>query len=262
MRLEKCPRCSAAVHKTDHVCVSCGLDLLEAEKKLSAQAAADAARVDRQRAQVGRSGAAAGVATDVGEDTRLRVYDQFHVEAMKKEKQTAIATTALGAIIGTVFVFAGLSYMGKAGGLNGLINSLSPSHLRDLGFGMVGDNGVLAAVMLGLGIAGLLMGIGQFQRVLLINAAVADVKFGGRPTVVSVPAATAAGMLIASFLFPPLGIILGILFMLSHDSDTHDLGGKMLLAGGIAIALCVGNVVWGLAGQLGQGSNVPVTPGG
>ncbi|MBC7287418.1 MAG: zinc-ribbon domain-containing protein, partial [Armatimonadetes bacterium] len=38
MRLEKCPRCGAKVQPTDTICLDCGLDLVEARKKIAAEA--------------------------------------------------------------------------------------------------------------------------------------------------------------------------------------------------------------------------------
>jgi len=35
MALKKCPRCGAKVQPTDTVCLECGLDLVEARKRLA-----------------------------------------------------------------------------------------------------------------------------------------------------------------------------------------------------------------------------------
>ncbi len=250
MRLEKCPRCNAPVTRTDAVCVGCGLDLVEAEKKLTAQMT-EAKPPDR-RAQVGKPGAASGQATDVGQDTRLHVYDEFHSEELQKERSGAIASAAIAWVAGIGFVFVGLTFLGKGGGIAGMVNSVTPATMRAEGFGMLDDSGLLAALAFGLAIAGVLAGIGQTQRIQLVRNAIEDVKFGGRPTVVGIPSWTAAGLLVAGFVVPPLGIIVGIILKLSKDADTRDLGTRVLMSAGIAIALFVANMLWGLAGQLKQ----------
>ena len=104
MRLEKCPRCGNPVVKTDQVCISCGLDLLEAERKLSAQAAAEAAKADKRPQPTPKNPAASGVATDVGQDTRLHVYDHFYAEKLTKEKQSTFVTAIVGACLGILLL--------------------------------------------------------------------------------------------------------------------------------------------------------------
>jgi hypothetical protein len=261
MRLEKCPRCNDPITKTDVVCVGCGLDLVEAEKKLTNQVA-EAASVGK-RPQVGKPGAASGQATDVGQDTRLHVYDEFHSEELQKEKSGAVASAVIAWVAGIVFVGVALTFLGKAGGIAGMIHSVTPATMREKGFGIFDDSGVLAAVAFGMGIAGILVGIGQTQRVKLVRDAIEDVRFGGRPTVVGIPSWTAAGLIIAGFVVPPLGIIVGIILKLSKDPDTRDLGTRVLMAGGAAIALFVVNELWGMAAQLKEvAPKDRVVPGG
>ncbi len=122
---------------------------------------------------------------------------------------------------------------------------------------------MVATVAFGMGIAGILVGIGQTQRVKLVRDAIEDVRFGGRPTVVGIPSWTAAGLIIAGFVVPPLGIIVGIILKLSKDPDTRDLGTRVLMAGGAAIALFVVNELWGMAAQLKEvAPKDRVVPGG
>jgi hypothetical protein len=96
-----------------------------------------------------------------------------------------------------------------------------------------------------------------------VRDAIEDVRFGGRPTVVGIPSWTAAGLIIAGFVVPPLGIIVGIILKLSKDPDTRDLGTRVLMAGGAAIALFVVNELWGMAAQLKEvAPKDRVVPGG
>jgi hypothetical protein len=178
------------------------------------------------------------------------VYDQIYAEKLQKEKQATMIIAVVAAGVGIIFLGTAMVFLGHAGGFGGMIHSLTPSTMRGEGLGALGDNGFLAGIFLGLGLAGILTGLGQMQRVKLMVDAIEDVKFGGRPTVVAIPAATSYGMILASFLFPPFGIVLGIIFKLSDDSDTRDLGTRMLLAGVAAIALFVINWLWGLAAHL------------
>jgi hypothetical protein len=235
--------------KTDQVCIACGLDLVDADRKLSARAAADAAPAKQPQPTV-RNPAASGVATDVGQDTRLHVYDEFYAEELHKERTTAIASAAVGGGLGLVFSTMGLAFMGQAGGIGGVITGITPATMQQEGMACFADFGFLAALALGIGIAGILIAIGQVQRMYLAFAAIEDIKFGGRPTVVGIPTCTVVGMITASFLFPPLGLVLGPIFKLSDDSDTRDLGTKMLIAGAAAVVLFVANLLWGMAGQL------------
>jgi uncharacterized Zn finger protein (UPF0148 family) len=250
MRLEKCPRCGNPVVKTDLVCISCGLDLLEAERKLSAQAAAEAAKAEKRPQATAKNPAASGVATDVGQDTRLHMYDHFYAEKLTKERQSTAAMAAIAGGVGILLLCIAAGFLGRTGGLGRMIHAVLPATLQAEGWGAWLDDGFLTVIVFGLGIAGILLGIGQMQRTKLMADAIEDVKFGGRPTVVAIPSATVAGLLIASFLVPPVGWVVGIIFKLSDDTDTRDVGTRMIIAATLAVALFVVNWLWGLATQL------------
>jgi cellulose synthase/poly-beta-1,6-N-acetylglucosamine synthase-like glycosyltransferase len=68
--------------------------------------------------------------------------------------------------------------------------------------------------------------------------------------VVGISSFTVIGLIIASFVIPPLGVILGILFKFSKDDDTRDLGGKMIMAAIVAIVLFAINLLVGLLSGL------------
>lgn len=242
---------------TDSVCVGCGLDLVEARKKVAAEAAQSTPVSSSQPQVAVENPAAAGIATDVGEDTRIREFDEQLAQTIRAEIPAAIVTALIGLVAGIVFLVVGLRLAGPAGGLKALA-SLTPGHLRELGFGAFGDRLFQGAMAVALGAAGLLVFVGQCHRVYTGYQAIQDVKFGGRPRVVGISSFTTAGLMLASFILPPLGLIVGIIFKLSKDSDTRDLGGRMITAAIVAVALFLLNLLIGLASAL---KNVkPATP--
>jgi len=193
--------------------------------------------------------AAAGVATDVGEDTRLREFDQQLAQTLQAERGAAILTAIIGVVIGVVCLVVGLKLLSTVGGLKAL-SILTPGYFKEKGFGIFGDQVALGAGSLALALAGLLTFIGQLHRAWTGHQAIQDVKFGGRPRVVGISTFTVLGLLIASFVVPLFGIVLGIIFKLSKDEDTHDLGGKMIWAAVLAIVLFGINLLMGLASNL------------
>ncbi len=252
MALEKCPRCGAKVQPTDSVCLECGLDLIEAKRKIAAEAKQEAAHrsPDVQQRQVAITNpAAAGIATDVGEDTRLRIFDEQLARQLAADRLASGITGGIAIIFGIGFAVAAAKLLQNVGGLRAL-SGLTPAYLRQIGFGAFSDQLFLGAVCLALSAAGWLIGIGQFHRVWTANQAIWDVKLGGRPAVVGISAFTTIGLIIASAACPLFGIILGIIFKFSQDDDTRDLGGKMILVGIAAIVLFGLNLLWGALSNL------------
>ncbi len=239
--------------------MECGLDLVEARKKLAADAAQTGPVVtsSQQRVAVAAT-AAAGVATDVGEDTRLREFDHQLAERLRAERGAAILTAIIGLGVGLACLMTGLKLLAGVGGLKAL-GGLTPGYLKDQGFGMFGDQLCLGVMTLAVAVAGLLAFAGQVHRAWTGTQAIEDIRFGGRPRVVGISSFTVAGLVIASFIIPPLGLVLGIIFKLSKDDDTRDLGGKMVTAAIVAIALLIINVLIGLASGL-KTVQPPATP--
>lgn len=248
VRLQKCPRCGETVQPTDTHCMSCGLDLLEAAEKLTASAA-ESAPTQRPAVPI-TNPAAAGIATDIGQDTRLREFDEQLAEQLQAGRSAAIVGAILGLLIGLAMLLMGLGIASKSGGLGVALRAITPAYLRTAGLLGVLEAPFLAAVCIAVGLAGLLVCIGQLHWAYTAHQAIQDVKLGGRPTVVGISAFTIAGMLIASFFFPPLGFVLGIIFLFSKDPDTHDLGKRMILVAFAAVAYVLLNFLWGLAANL------------
>ncbi|MCX7599759.1 MAG: zinc ribbon domain-containing protein [Armatimonadetes bacterium] len=248
VRLQRCPRCQERVQPTDTHCMSCGLDLLEAVQKLTASAAQSA---PTQRPAVAITNpAAAGIATDVGQDTRIREFDEQLAEQLRAGRSASIVGGILGLLIGLAMLLMGLGIASKSGGVGEALRALGPAYLRGAGLAGLLASPFLAAVCIGVGLAGLLVCVGQLHWAYTAHQAIEDVKLGGRPTVVGISAFTIAGMLIASFLFPPLGFVLGFIFLFSKDPDTHDLGKRMILVAFAAVAYILLNFLWGLAANL------------
>lgn len=252
MGFQKCPRCGSAVQPTDHVCLECDLDLIEARKKITADTAQAGLVVtsSQQRAAVAPT-AAAGVATDIGEDTRLREFDEHLAEQLRAERGAAVLTAILGVAIGIAFLVVGFRLLSPAGGLKAL-GSLTPAYFREQGFGIFGNPVFLGAMALALGLAGVLAGLGQFHRAWTGTQAIEDVKFGGRPRIVGISSFTTAGLVLGSFVLPPLGLVLGILFKFSKDDDTRDLGGRMIMAALVAAGLLIIDLIVHLVSGLTQ----------
>lgn len=265
VRLQRCPRCQERVQPTDTHCMSCGLDLVEAVQKLTASAA-QAAPTQRPAVPI-TNPAAAGIATDVGQDTRIREFDEQLAEELRAGRSASIVGGVLGLLIGLAMLLMGLGIASKSGGLGEALKSLAPAYLRTLGLGGLVSSPFLAAVCFAVGVAGLLVCVGQFHWAYTAHQAIEDVKLGGRPTVVGISAFTVAGMLIASFFLPPLGFVLGFIFLFSKDPDTHDLGKRMILVACAAVAYVLLNLLWGLAANLrspvaAEPSPAEATPGG
>ena len=121
--------------------------------------------------------------------------------------------------------------------------------------------------MILLGLAGLLCAVGQTHRIVRAQRAIAQVKRAERPDLVGISSLTWYGLLIASFVCPPLGIILGIVFKFGQDDDTRALGGSMIKSALIAIAVVAGHLIWnavaGFAAEHGAtATNTPANRAG
>jgi hypothetical protein len=247
MALDKCPRCGSKVQPTDSVCLDCGLDLIAAREKIVAEAQS-AAPAPRPAVAV-TNPAAAGLATDVGEATRLREFDEELAEKLRGERAAALLTALISLCAGLAFLWLGRKLLAQVGGWRAL-PTLTSAYLRERGFGLFADPLFLAALALGLALAGLLTAAGQFHRTYTGTQAIEDIRFGGRPRVVGISAFTTLGLLLASFLLPPVGLLLGLIFKLSDDPDTRDLGGRMVTVSLLAVGLFVVNLLWGFAAGL------------
>lgn len=261
MSSEICPKCGAIIAATDTHCMECGADIAKARREM----------VEREKRERGGpkidprthvSGARAGLSVqgETSEKVRLTTFDKHLAEKLGRERAAVIVTAVLGLIIGIVILLIGLGALKSAGGL-AAVRDLSYRGLREQGMGAFGDVALTASILVLLGVAGLLCGVGQSIRVITATQAIAAVRRGERPLVVAISNCTKAGLLLASLLAPPLGLVLGIIFKLGQDEETRRLGGSMILAAIIAIVFVGGHVLWNLlSGFTGSAGTEPSTP--
>ena len=240
-----CPKCGAMVRQTDTHCMECGVEIAEAEREI--------ARREKETRGGGPlvgepetvQGAAVGLAApgETSEKVRIKEFDRHLAEKLQRERTAVIVTAVIALLAGGAVLLLGLNALGQAGGLDAL-KALSYGDLRERGLGAFADRGFLSALMILLGLAGLLCAVGQIQRVVLAHRAIAQVKRAERPDVVGISSLTWLGLLIASFVCPPLGLVLGIVFKFGQDEDTQALGGSMIKSALIAIAVVAAHLIW------------------
>ncbi len=171
-------------------------------------------------------------------------------------------TVVIALAIGVVVLIMGLGALSKAGGMDA-IKSLDFNYLRGLGLGMFGDSTFTALLTILTGVSGLLCAIGQTRRFFSANRAVAQVKRSERPDIVGISGVTRAGLLLASVVCAPVGLILGIIFKFGRDEETKELGGSMLKISAAVIGLVVLNILWNMVAGFAasQAPTNSVTPG-
>ncbi|MGC9316552.1 MAG: zinc ribbon domain-containing protein [Armatimonadota bacterium] len=256
MALTICPKCGATVQETDTHCMECGVNLAEAEREL--------ARREKQTRGGGPiigdepviQGAAAGMAEpgETSEKVRLKEFDKQLAEKLVAERTAVIVTVVIALVAGAGTLLAGWSALKAVGGV-AAVKAMSYTDLRERGLGAFADQTFVSVLLILLGLSGLLCMAGQIHRLVLAQRAVAQVRAGERPPVVGISGMTAWGLVIASFICPPLGIILGIIFKLAQDESTRDLGGAMVKSALVAVAVVVAHLIWnavaGFAAQAG-----------
>ncbi len=254
-----CPKCAAKVGPWDTVCIDCGAPV----------------PLDREPVQIADDrdytplygGASANPAAggllhpgESSEKTRMRVFDKHMAEELKKERPATLVLAAIGLIAAVALTFAAKGLFTPAGGWVGLKDA-DWTAIRQSSFGMFVDARVLFIIATGLCIAAYLCGIGELLRFVAQTRAIRAVERNELPDVVGVTILTRVGLLIAAFLLPPLGIIMGLLLKMSNSNDLKDLGGQMLKLGVIAAGLVVLNAVWlAAAGFASQHTPDPKTP--
>ncbi len=251
MGVQICPKCGAVCQETDTHCMDCGCDIAEAEREI-------ARRAREQRGggpTVGDShtveGAAAGRADpgETSEKVRLKQFDRHLAERLEQERPAVIVTAIIAFILGAVILLLGLKALQSAGGMEAL-KTLEYADLRQRGLGAFVVPGFYSLLIILLGLSGLLCAIGQVRRFILGQRAIAAVKREERPEVVGISRLTWIGLLIASFVCPPLGIVLGIIFVLSKDESTRHLGSQMIKSGIAAIVIVIGHLIWNWIAQM------------
>ncbi|MGI5820061.1 MAG: hypothetical protein ACOX9R_18405 [Armatimonadota bacterium] len=259
MAVQICPECGAICQETDTHCMDCGCDIAEAERAITRRAKEDRGGGPAVGDAHTIEGAAAGMAEpgETSEKVRLKQFDRHMAERLERERAAVIITAIIALVIGAAILLVGLKVLQSAGGVEAL-RSLEYSDLRLRGFGAFVVPGFYGLLTLLLGLAGLLCAVGQIRRVILANRAIAQVKRGERPELVGISQLTWIGLLIASFVAPPLGIVLGIIFVLSKDESTRLLGSQMIKSAILAILIVVAHLIWNLIADLA--SREPAAP--
>jgi len=254
MRQERCPKCNARIAPTDTHCMDCGTDLLAHQDELREAATRKRPLTDQQkrdRAQAAARAVARGRqwGVETSEETRLRVFDQQEAQKMQHEMLTAWATAGIALVV-TLALLVATNAQLNAGGGWGLLKAATPLRLRELRTEALGDRALMGAALLGLTVSGLLCLVGQAMRAWTAMQSIAAVKRGEKPLIVSLHSGTRLGLMLASAVCPPAGIIIGVLLKLSRDEETRVVGGQCLLIAGIALVLHALNIVWGVAAHI------------
>lgn len=254
-----CPKCGAVVRATDTHCMDCGVNIAEAEREL--------ARREKEARGGGPlvgdvhtvQGAAAGMAEpgETSEKVRLKEFDKHLAEKLVRERSAVLVTAIIALVAGSLVLGAGLGMLRNAGGLAAL-KAMEYTDLRERGLGAFADQTFLAVLMLLLALAGLFCAIGQIHRLVVAHRAVNQVRAGERPDVVGISPLTWWGLLVASFVCPPLGLILGIIFKFGQDEETRHLGGSMIKSGIIALAVIGAHLIWNALANLASAHGAPV----
>lgn len=245
MGLAICPKCGATIQDTDTHCMDCGVNIAEAEREL--------ARREKEMRGGGPiigdekviQGAAAGMAEpgETSEKVRLKEFDRQLARTLEAERTAVVITALIALVAGFGILFGGWATLKGVGGIVAL-KELSYTHLRLQGLGAFANQTFIGLLLLLLGLSGLLCAAGQIHRFIQGQRAIAQVRAGERPDVIGISTLTAWGLIIASFVCPPLGIILGIIFKLAQDESTKDLGGAMIKSAIAAIAVVVLHLIW------------------
>lgn len=241
-----CPECGREVTKTDTHCMECGTDLLAAREKERAELRDQSvsARTGGGRTVVPANPAAAGmkVAGEKSSDeTRIRAFDKQEAERLAQERTSAWVTSGLALIVEAVLVLLALGRIKAGGGFGEIVPALKPVALRNGGlFAPV----VVGLMMLGSGVSGLLVGIGQIRLALAATRAINDVRANRKPEIAQVSTFTLLGLFLLCIFCPPIGFIVGLIMKFGRNPDLKGLGGNMVMVS-IALMVLLGvNMVW------------------
>ncbi len=247
MASNTCPKCGSPVSPTDMQCMDCGADLAETRRKtreqLRQESVAGRTGSSDEPKVVARTAASAGRALpgESSKDTRLRVFDKQEAEVLKSEAGAALVLAIIAAVVGLALLALGLMRM-KTGGW-GEVFSVRPKDLQSFG-GLV-DARLIAIVLVGLGLGGVLIAVGMFIRWGRAGAAVRSVAAGEKPEIVGLNGALQVGLLLLAVFCPPAGLIIGIILKLSKDSDIAGFGGTMIWISIGVIVLVAANILYG-----------------
>lgn len=245
-----CPKCHSKVAPSDTICMDCGADLIAAQNDVIEQAKKEARGMTAPASPAAAvaNPAAAGLVLpgENAEEKRLRVFDKQEAENLRKQRPAEIMLTSI-ALVGSCICFAvASSILKKAGGLPG-IKTLNAAEFKKLGLDVVSDPRIMFIAAACLTLAGVLCLIGEMRRLMATNSAIRAVAAGETPNVVRLSVFTQIGLLVAAFFLPPAGLVLGILFKFSKDSETRNIGSLMIWASLLCIAIVLFNWIWSIA---------------
>ncbi len=245
MGQERCPECLEPVQPTDTQCMACGADLLVARDQQRQQLQQQSVAARTGPIADAAAGAAAGRATpgETSEETRLRIFDQQEAKRLAAERVSVWVTGVLVGIPGIAALVFGLVSLHRVGLSE--VGTLGFADLRHLS--ILTDARFVAVILTGLGIAATMCAAGMARRGFLASRAIAEVKRGEKPTIVSLCWLTYYGLLLVAIFCPPLGLIVGILLKFSSDEDIKGVGGTMIILSLIVMAVWVANALLSLA---------------
>jgi hypothetical protein len=252
------------------MCLDCGADLGEArrkarEKLIDSSVAGRTGSSEEPKVAI-RSAASAGRALpgESSKETRLRVFDKQAAEVLKGEASAALLLAIIAAVVGVGLLGSGLSRMSSVGW--GTVFSLRPGDLQE--FSGLADARLVALVLTGGGLAGVLIGVGMFLRRGQAVQAVRDVEAGEKPEIVGLNAALEVGLIALAVFCPVAGLVIGIIMKLSKDSDVASFGGLLIWISLAVVVLLGGNMLYGKLAEVAAshvapagGASVPETGG-
>ncbi|MFO8082001.1 MAG: hypothetical protein R6V07_17105 [Armatimonadota bacterium] len=248
MAVQICPECGAVCQETDTHCMDCGCNIAEAERAIARRAKEERGGGAKVGDQHTIEGAAAGMADpgETSEKVRLKQFDRHLAERLEQERTAVIVTAVIALVLGAGIFLIGWQTLANAtsGGAIDALKEMSYEDLRLRGLGAFANQSFIGLLLVLLGLSGLLCAVGQIRRLIQANRAIAAVKRGERPELVGISQLTWIGLLIASFVFPLLGIVLGIIFMLSKDQPTRHLGSQMIKSAIFAIVVILAHLIW------------------
>ncbi|MFW6156369.1 MAG: hypothetical protein ACOC7J_03530 [Armatimonadota bacterium] len=228
--------------------MDCGCDIAEAERAIARRAKQERGEGAKVGDQHTVEGAAAGMAEpgETSEKVRLKQFDRHLAERLEQERAAVIVTAVIALVLGAGIFLIGWQTLATAtsGGAIDALKEMSYEDLRMRGLGAFANQSFIGLLLALLGLSGLLCAVGQVRRFILGQRAIAAVKRGERPAVIGISQLTWVGLLIASFVCPPLGIILGIIFVLSKDESTRHLGSQMIKSAIFAIVVILAHLIW------------------
>jgi hypothetical protein len=257
MTMPLCPKCASEVSKTDTHCMDCGTDLMAAREKerQSLREMSQAARMGSGPTVA--TGAAAGTAAPgerSSDETRIRAFDKQEAARLAEERKTSWVTAGICLVLGLVLLGVGFSRVKTCGGFGAVGSELTLSNLRELGFGMYANAGVLAVLLLGMGLASVLVGVGQARLAMATTRAMNDVRSNVKPEIVHVSTLTILGLFALAVFCPPLGRVVGAIFFFGRNPDMKGVGGTMaMISLGIAAALGINELAKVAANMKGGG---------